>query len=182
MGMPISASYLLVAIIMVPSLWQLGVEKFASHFFAFYFAVWATITPPVASSALVASRLADGPFWGTGFTAMKMMIVPILLPFAIALHPNLLNFPLVGWDGVLISFSLLLTAAVSAVAIYSWFIVRLNRISWYSSWLAMFSLMAFIFTNIYVFLIVGLVLTAIVVLIQMRLYLANKQTYGTTTS
>ena len=54
MGLPTPVAYLVVALSLVPFLQGGGVEPLVAHFFVFYFAVFSTLTPPVAVSALAA--------------------------------------------------------------------------------------------------------------------------------
>ena len=55
-GAPTLIAYALVAITGAPALVRMGVDLVAAHFFVFYFAVFASVTPPVAVSAMVGSR------------------------------------------------------------------------------------------------------------------------------
>ncbi len=126
MGAPILVAYLLIAILILPSLWSLGVDLVASHFFAFYFAFLGLLTPPVAVSALVASRLAGGNFWRTSFWALRIAAIMFLFPFAIVLHPTLLDFPLYGLDELMIIGALFLATVGIAATQYNWFLTKLN--------------------------------------------------------
>ena len=47
-GLPTVAAYIMVAIMLVPALTRIGVATEAAHMFAFYFAVFAAVTPPAA--------------------------------------------------------------------------------------------------------------------------------------
>ena len=61
-GVPTSAAYSLVAIVVIPSLIRMGVDPLAAHFFAFYFAVISAVTPPVALAALAGAGIAGAGF------------------------------------------------------------------------------------------------------------------------
>ena len=87
MGMPASASYVVVAIVIAPTLIKLGLSTLAAHFFAFFFANFSFITPPVALAALFSSQIAKASYIKTSIEAMKVGIGGFVLPFMIALYP-----------------------------------------------------------------------------------------------
>jgi len=164
MGVPVSAAYIIVAILVIPSLWTMGIDMVASHFFAFYFAVWGAVSPPVAPSALVASRVADSNFWITGYYGMRWLICLFLFPFAIVLHPSLLNFPNYGWGDLALIGILLLISLLTAIALYSWFISSLKLYERALTALAAISLAVYILTSYNLLLIAGGILVAIFLL------------------
>jgi TRAP transporter 4TM/12TM fusion protein len=82
-GMPASASYLLVAIVLAPVLVTRGIPLLAAHLFAFYLANFSYLTPPVALSAVFAARLAGGNFLRTAIESAKVGIGGFILPFMI---------------------------------------------------------------------------------------------------
>jgi TRAP transporter 4TM/12TM fusion protein len=92
-GLPTVAAYIMAAIMLVPALNRLGLPLEAAHMFAFYFAVYAAVTPPAAEAAQVASRIAETSFWGTAASSMRLMVGPVLIPYVFALHTALLTFP-----------------------------------------------------------------------------------------
>jgi len=89
MGITVTAVYILVAITLVPSLIQLGLNLMASHLFVLYFAGVAAFTPPVGTSALAAARLAGSGYMRTGFQAMRLGAVMFLVPFYFVHEPSL---------------------------------------------------------------------------------------------
>jgi TRAP-type uncharacterized transport system fused permease subunit len=82
-GLPASASYLVVAIVLAPLLIKLGVELLPAHLFAFYFANFSFLTPPVAIAALFGAQLAGAPYMRTGIESAKVGIAGFVLPFMI---------------------------------------------------------------------------------------------------
>ncbi|WP_436644431.1 TRAP transporter permease [Microbaculum sp. FT89] len=92
-GLPTIAAYTMVAIMMVPALKAIGIDPLASHLFVYYFAVYAAVTPPVATAAIVASRIAETSFWRTAWAAMRVMSGPLILPFLFIYRPEVLQFP-----------------------------------------------------------------------------------------
>src|SRR3546814_15210 len=114
LGLPTSASYILVALMGAPALVALGVPLLAAHFFVFFFANISAITPPVAVCALVAAKIADASFFRTGFIAVRLGLPGFILPFLFVVHPEILG----------IDSSLPYTAFISAMALLG--IVALN--------------------------------------------------------
>jgi TRAP transporter 4TM/12TM fusion protein len=82
-GLPPTATYVVVAVIIVPPLIQWGVNPWVGHFFAFLLAVWGELSPPTSLTAAVASRIADSSFMRTMFQALKICLPIVLMSFAI---------------------------------------------------------------------------------------------------
>ena len=128
MGLPTPVAYLVVALSLVPFLMSTGVEAIVAHFFVFYFAVFSTLTPPVAISALAAAKLSGGSFLGTTLDAMKLMLTTFIIPFAFCYHPQLLKFPNIGWD-VLPPVALIIVLQITtSIACYGYFFGQLTWI------------------------------------------------------
>lgn len=112
LGMPTAAAYLIVALLIAPTLInQFGVPELAAHFFVFYCAILAAVTPPIATSVAVAAGIADSDFWRTSYEALKIATPLFILPFAFVYNPNLVNSGF-GLD-VAISAGLVLVGGVS---------------------------------------------------------------------
>ncbi|UHQ96368.1 TRAP transporter permease [Natrinema halophilum] len=92
MGMPTVAAYLIVATLIAPTLInQLGVPEMAAHFFVFYSAILAAITPPIATSVAVTTGIANSDFWKTGFEAMKISASLFILPYSFIFRPEVIT-------------------------------------------------------------------------------------------
>ncbi|WP_256302093.1 TRAP transporter permease [Haloarchaeobius salinus] len=90
LGMPTVAAYLIVALLIAPTLsGEFGVPPIAAHFFVFYCAILAAITPPIATSVAVATGIAESDFWGTSLEAIKISLPLFVLPFAFVYNPEL---------------------------------------------------------------------------------------------
>jgi len=92
-GVPTSAAYVLVAVVMAPVMLKLGLEVLQAHFFCFFFACFSFITPPVAVASLFASELAGAPYLRTAFESAKAGIAGFVLPFMIIWCPVLFLRP-----------------------------------------------------------------------------------------
>jgi TRAP transporter 4TM/12TM fusion protein len=110
LGLPTSAAYILVALLGAPALVELGVPLLAAHMFVFFFANVSAITPPVAVSCLVASKIAEAGFFRTSFLALRLGLPGFILPFLFALHPEIL-----GLDATLAEAALVSAMALAGV-------------------------------------------------------------------
>lgn len=90
-GLPASASYLVVAIVLAPLLVKMGVALLPAHLFAFYFANFSFLTPPVAIAALFGAQLAGAPYMRTGIESAKVGVAGFVLPFMIIWSPAFLG-------------------------------------------------------------------------------------------
>jgi len=90
MGLPTSASYVIGASILAPSLVLLGVPMLTAHMFVFYFACLSSITPPVALAAFAGAGIAGAPPMKTGWEAVKIGFAGFIVPFIFVYNPVLL--------------------------------------------------------------------------------------------
>lgn len=127
-GMPTVAAYTIVAIVVVPSLVGLGISIFSAHFFAFYFAVFAAVTPPVATAAIVGSKIAGSDFWRCAAHGIKLAIPLFAIPFAFANQPQLLAFPFIGISGLMMVIVVLSFTWAFSMCLYRYFLVRVDNV------------------------------------------------------
>jgi TRAP transporter 4TM/12TM fusion protein len=90
MGIPTTATYIVLAAMAAPALVKLGVVPLAAHLFVFYFGVVADITPPVALAVYAAAAIADSNPWKTGIEAVKLALGAFLVPYFFVLSPVLI--------------------------------------------------------------------------------------------
>ncbi|MBW2146662.1 MAG: TRAP transporter permease [Deltaproteobacteria bacterium] len=90
MGLPTVAAYVVLAVIVPPTLTNMGIGRIEAHMFIFYFAILSAITPPVATGAYTAAGIAQCDPMATGFCAMRLGLVAFLLPYAFVYRPGLL--------------------------------------------------------------------------------------------
>ncbi|HEX7052864.1 MAG TPA: TRAP transporter fused permease subunit [Burkholderiales bacterium] len=89
MGMPATACYILVAVLMAPALVSGGVEPLLAHLFVFYFGNLSFLTPPVALAAYAAASIARAPFVPTCWQAIKLAMCGYLVPFIFLYKPGM---------------------------------------------------------------------------------------------
>jgi TRAP transporter 4TM/12TM fusion protein len=90
MGLTTTACYVILAVLVAPSLIKMGVNPLAAHFFVFYFGMYSFVTPPVALGAYAAASLSGSDPFATGFTAFKIAFPGFLIPFLFIYSPALL--------------------------------------------------------------------------------------------
>lgn len=66
MGLPTSACYIILSVLVAPAMVELGVSIASAHLFVLYFGVIAAITPPVALAVFAAIGISGGDMWKTG--------------------------------------------------------------------------------------------------------------------
>jgi TRAP transporter 4TM/12TM fusion protein len=90
MGLPTTATYIVLVTIVAPALTGMGVPLLAAHLFVFYFGVVADITPPVALAAYAAAGLARANTFQTGVRATSIAMAGFLIPYVFIYSPSLL--------------------------------------------------------------------------------------------
>jgi TRAP transporter 4TM/12TM fusion protein len=88
LAVPVTASYIICAVITAPALIKLGVPDFAAHMFIFYYAVLSEVSPPTALSPFAASAITGGDPYKTTMQCWKYTVPAFLLPFMFVLDPN----------------------------------------------------------------------------------------------
>jgi TRAP transporter 4TM/12TM fusion protein len=125
MGMPVTATYIMLVILIAPALIKLGIEPLAAHLFIMYFGVMSFLTPPVAIAAYVAASIARSEPLQTGFTGVRLGIIAYVVPFVFALSPSLILLGSVG-DILLTVTSALLGTVFLSVAFVGYLFDRLS--------------------------------------------------------
>lgn len=126
MGVPTMIAYALVAIVVAPVLMGMGVPLLQAHFFAFFFACFSGVTPPVALAALVASGIAGSNYFKTAFVAIKICIVAFILPYLIIWNPALILQPASLAIGVTTVIAVLLALLATTIVVTNYYIVKVN--------------------------------------------------------
>lgn len=88
-GLPGSAAYIFLGIMLAPALVKQGLNPLAVHMFLLYWANLADVTPPTAISVVAAASVAGSPVMPTMWQAMKLAVVKYILPFYFVLSPAL---------------------------------------------------------------------------------------------
>jgi TRAP transporter 4TM/12TM fusion protein len=88
LAVPVTASYIICAVITAPALTKLGVPDFAAHMFIFYYALLSEVSPPTALSPFAAAAITGGDPYKTTLQAWKYTMPAFLLPFVFVLDPQ----------------------------------------------------------------------------------------------
>jgi TRAP transporter 4TM/12TM fusion protein len=97
MGVPVTAAYLITAVIAVPALTHLGVNMIAAHMIVYWLSQDSNISPPVCIAAFAGAAIAKANMWRTAFSAFKFAKFLYIGPFLFGYVPE---FTLNGswWD------------------------------------------------------------------------------------
>jgi len=87
LAVPVTASYIICAVIAAPALIKLGVPDFAAHMFIFYYAVLSEVSPPTALSPFAAAAITGGNPYKTTLQAWKYTLPAFVVPFVFVLDP-----------------------------------------------------------------------------------------------
>ena len=87
MGVPVTAAYLITAVVAVPALVHLGVNEVAAHMIVYWLSQDSNITPPVCIAAFAGATIAKANMWKTAFTAFKFAKFLYLGPFLFGYVP-----------------------------------------------------------------------------------------------
>ena len=87
LAVPVTASYIICAVIAAPALIKLGVPDFAAHMFIFYYAVLSEVSPPTALSPFAAAAITGGDPYRTTLQSWKYTMPAFLVPFMFVLDP-----------------------------------------------------------------------------------------------
>ncbi|MDR1936836.1 MAG: TRAP transporter permease [Candidatus Accumulibacter sp.] len=99
MGVPSIPAYIITATIAAPALSKLGIPPIASHLFAFYYAMFANLTPPVALASFAAAGVSGGDPMKTGFVSVKLATAGFIVPFMFVYSPQLLLLDTTFFEG-----------------------------------------------------------------------------------
>jgi TRAP transporter 4TM/12TM fusion protein len=114
MGVPVTAAYLITAVVAVPALIHLGVNEIAAHMIVYWLSQDSNITPPVCIAAFAGATIAKANMWRTAFASFKFAKFLYLGPFLFGYVPGFsLNGS--GWD-IIKAFVLILLGTYA----YSW--------------------------------------------------------------
>jgi TRAP transporter 4TM/12TM fusion protein len=119
LAVPVTASYIIAAVMVAPAMIAVGVPEVAAHMFIFYYAVLSEVSPPTALSPIAAAAITGGRQMPTMMLTWKYTLPAFVFPFAFTLSPQglglLLQAPL---GDVLISTG---TAALGVAALSAGF-------------------------------------------------------------
>ena len=134
LAVPVTASYIICAVIAAPALIKLGVPDFAAHMFIFYYAVLSEVSPPTALSPFAASAITGGDPYKTTMQCWKYTVPAFLLPFMFVLDTSGQGLLLMGstkalasadwWSIAQVTFTAAAGIAALASGFQGWMFLR----------------------------------------------------------
>jgi len=129
LAVPITATYIIAAVIAAPALTKLGVPDYAAHMFIFYYALLSEVSPPTALSPFAAAAITGGDPFRTTMMAWKYAITAFLIPFTFTLLPAgralLLRFEGIGMaEGIWTVLMAFLGIGFLASGCSGWLLIR----------------------------------------------------------
>jgi len=120
LAVPVTASYIICAVIAAPALIKLGVPDIAAHMFIFYYSVLSEVSPPTALSPFAAAAITGGDPYKTTLQAWKYTLPAFLVPFVFVLDPQgiglLLTIPKGGSWVDIVQITLICAFGLAALA------------------------------------------------------------------
>ncbi len=173
LAVPVTASYIICAVIAAPALIQLGVPDFAAHMFIFYYAVLSEVSPPTALSPFAAAAITGGDPYKTTLQSWKYTMPAFLVPFMFVLDPAGLGLLLMGsfkalakasvFDIALVSITAMGGIAALAAGVQGWMFRKTNSLE---RWLLIIAGLALVYPKA-MFDVIGVTLFAVAIVSQL---------------
>jgi len=152
LAVPVTASYIICAVIAAPAMIKLGVPDFAAHMFIFYYAVLSEVSPPTALSPFAAAAITRGDPYRTTLQSWKYTLPAFLVPFMFVLDPSGTGLLLTGsiktlgnadWGSIaVVTGTAALGIAALAGGVQGWLFSRTN---WVEKWLLIIAGVALVY-------------------------------------
>ncbi|MDI7260931.1 MAG: TRAP transporter permease [Thermodesulfobacteriota bacterium] len=91
MGLPVTASYIVLVILAGPALMELGIALITAHMIVFWYSQDSNVTPPVALAAFAGAGIAGADAMRTAFVSWKIAKGLYIIPILMAYTPLLLD-------------------------------------------------------------------------------------------
>ena len=171
LAVPVTASYIICAVIAAPALIQLGVAGYAAHMFIFYYAVLSEVSPPTALSPFAAAAITGGDPYKTTLQSWKYTMPAFLVPFMFVLDPAGLGLLLMGsfknlaqapWGEIaVVSITAMIGIAALAAGVQNWL---LGKTTWPERWLLIIAGLALMYPKPFLdYVGIALIVVAVVI-------------------
>ncbi len=132
MGLPTTATYIVMASITVPVIIKLSslsgvspIPAMAAHLFCFYFGILADDTPPVGLAAYAAAAIAKSDPIQTGIQGFIYDLRTAVIPFMFVFNAELILHGINNWPQALLIFIMAIFGAFAFTnAVQGWFIIK----------------------------------------------------------
>jgi len=123
MGLPVTASYIVLATLAGPALLDMGVPIMTAHMIVFWYSQDANVTPPVSLASFAGAGIAGASPMRTAFTSWKLAKGIYIIPLIMAYRPLLgigPSYELLHWEVIvtMITTTLGLVAFAAAIERY----------------------------------------------------------------
>lgn len=126
--LPITATYLVVAVVAVPALLKLGVPMLSAHLLIFWLALDSNITPPVAMGPFAAAAIAQADPMKTGWSCFRFAKIIYVMPLLFAYTHLLLTGTASQNIGAIASATV--GTVLFSIVSTGYFYLRTNVIEW----------------------------------------------------
>ncbi len=116
LAVPVTASYIIAAVMVAPALVSAGVPDYAAHMFIFYYAVLSEVSPPTALSPFAAAALTGGNPFTTMILTWKYTLPAFVVPLVFTIRADGRALLLRGSADELVTMVLLAMAGTAAIA------------------------------------------------------------------
>ena len=115
LAVPVTASYIIAAVMVAPALIQVGIAPAAAHMFIFYYAVLSEVSPPTALSPFAAAAITRANPFRTMMLTWKYTLPAFVVPFMFTLNAAGTALLLDSSPGAIVAHGA--TAAIGVVAL-----------------------------------------------------------------
>ncbi|MBU8848049.1 MAG: DUF3394 domain-containing protein, partial [Desulfobacterales bacterium] len=139
MGLPVTASYIVLATLAGPALLDMGVPIMVAHMIVFWYSQDANVTPPVSLASFAGAGIAGANPMKTAFTSWKLAKGLYIIPIVMAYRPLLGmgdNYELFHWEVISIMIFTTLGLFAFASAIERYFLRKATLVETILFWLA----------------------------------------------
>ena len=139
MGLPVTASYIVLATLAGPALLDMGVPIMVAHMIVFWYSQDANVTPPVSLASFAGAGIAKANPMKTALVSWKLAKGLYIIPIVMAYRPLLGmgdNYDLFHWEVILTMVTTTLGLVAFASAIERYFFRKATLIETLLFWLA----------------------------------------------
>ena len=139
MGLPVTASYIVLATLAGPALLDMGVPIMAAHMIVFWYSQDANVTPPVSLASFAGAGIAKANPMKTALTSWKLAKGLYIIPIIMAYRPLLgigKNYELFHWEVILTMITTTLGLVAFASALERFFLRKTTFVETLLFWVA----------------------------------------------
>jgi TRAP transporter 4TM/12TM fusion protein len=144
MGLPVTASYIVLATLAGPALMDMGVPIMVAHMIVFWYSQDANVTPPVSLASFAGAGIAKANPMRTAFASWKLAKGLYIIPIIMAYRPLLGmgdRYELLHWEVILTMLTTTLGLVAFASALERFFLRKATPVETLLFWLAAMGLL-----------------------------------------